>query len=68
MKIIATSDVHQMISKWKELVKVCKKEKHDVVAIAGDNFPKDTYITGQMSFMPHLVKYAKNIKEEEIQN
>jgi Icc-related predicted phosphoesterase len=64
MKIIATSDVHQMISKWKDLVKVCKKEKPDVVAIAGDNFPKDTYITGQMSFMPHLVKYANIIKEE----
>lgn len=63
MKIIATSDVHQMISKWKELVNVCKKDKPDVVAIAGDNFPKDTYITGQTTFMPHLIKYAKKIKE-----
>ena len=63
MKIIATSDVHQMISKWKELVKICKRDKPDVVAIAGDNFPKDTYITGQMPWMSHLIKYAQKIRE-----
>ena len=63
MKIIATSDVHQMISKWKDLVKVCKKEKPDVVAIAGDLFPKDSNIVGQIPWMSHLVKYATKIKE-----
>jgi len=63
MKLLATSDVHQMISKWKELVRVCKEEKPDVLAIAGDLFPKDTYITGQMSFMKSLKKYGKQIKD-----
>ena len=62
MKILATSDVHQMISKWKELVIKCNDLKPDVVAIAGDLFPKDTYITGQLPFMAHLKKYLKKIK------
>lgn len=63
MKIVATSDIHQMISKWKTLIKVCQKEKPDVVAICGDLAPKDTYIVGQLPFMKHMVKYAKQIKE-----
>ena len=63
MKILATNDVHQMISKWKGLVKACKKEKPDVVAIGGDLLPKDTYITGQMPFLHHLKKYATQMKE-----
>ena len=65
MKILATSDIHQMISKWKELVKVCQsqKEKFDIVLIAGDLFPKDDYIQGQLPFMSHLKRYANKIKE-----
>ena len=63
MKILATSDIHQMISKWKDLVKTCQKEKFDVVAIAGDLLPKDTYITGQLPFIKHLRKYAKQIQD-----
>jgi Icc-related predicted phosphoesterase len=63
MKIIATSDVHQMISKWKELVEICKKEKPDVVAIAGDLMPKDNGILAQLSFIKPLRKYAEQIKE-----
>lgn len=63
MKILATSDIHQMISKWKSLVKVCKKEKFDVVALAGDLLPKDEYIEGQLPFIKHLRKYANQISE-----
>jgi Icc-related predicted phosphoesterase len=62
MKILAVTDIHQMISKWKKLVKACDDEKPDVVAIAGDLFPKDTYITGQMSFLSHFQKYCEKIK------
>lgn len=62
MKILSVTDVHQMISKWKKLVEVCAEEKPDVVAIAGDLFPKDTYITGQLPFMKHLQKYATQIQ------
>lgn len=61
-KILAVTDVHQMISKWKKLVEVCAEEKPNVVAIAGDLFPKDTYITGQLPFMKHLRKYATKIQ------
>jgi len=63
MKILATSDIHQMISKWHDLVHVCQNEKFDVVVIAGDLFPKDHYITGQLFFMKPLKKYAKKIKD-----
>ncbi len=62
MKLLAVTDIHQMISKWKELVKICKEKKPEVVAIAGDLFPKDTYIIGQLSFMKHFSKYIKQIK------
>jgi len=63
MKILAVTDIHQMISKWKDVVEVCQNKKFDVVAIAGDLFPKDTYITGQMPFLKHLKKYAAKIND-----
>ena len=63
MKLLVTNDVHQMISKWKKLVEVCEELKPDVVAIAGDLFPKDTYITGQLPFMRHLKKYGQKMKD-----
>jgi len=67
MKILGTNDVHQMISKWKRLVEACEIEKPDVVAIAGDLFPKDTYITGQIPFLKHLKKYAHQIQDMGIE-
>lgn len=63
MKILATSDLHQAGSKWKDLVKVCQDNKFDVVAVAGDLFPKNTTIPGQAVFMPKIVKYANKIKD-----
>jgi len=63
MKILATNDLHQMASKWKDVVKACKKEKPDVLAIAGDLFPKTTNITGQFPFLEHLSKYAIKINK-----
>jgi len=63
MKILATNDIHQMGSNWKDLVKICKKEKFDVIAIAGDIFPKDNGILEQITFIKHLKKYAAKIKE-----
>jgi len=61
MKILATSDLHQMITKWKDLVSVCQRQKFDVVAIAGDLFPKDNGIENQIPFIKHLRKYATKI-------
>jgi len=63
MKLLALSDVHQMPSKWKDLVKVCQKEKPDVCAIAGDLFPKDRSITKQHTFLPYMYKYAELIRD-----
>ena len=63
MKILATSDIHQAASKWKDLVKICQNTQFDIIAIAGDLFPKDTSITGQASFLPKIIKYAKKIKD-----
>jgi len=63
MKILATSDLHQAASNWHDLVKICQKDKFDIVAIAGDLFPKDKSITSQASFMPKIIKYANKIKD-----
>jgi len=63
MKIMVTNDIHQMTFKWKEVVKACKKEKPDVLAVAGDLFPKDNGILSQLPFFDHLAKYAIKINE-----
>jgi Icc-related predicted phosphoesterase len=52
-----------MGSKWKTLVSLCQKEKFDVIAIAGDIFPKDNGIQEQVHFVKSLKKYAAKIKE-----
>jgi len=52
-----------MGSKWKDLVKLCQKEKLDIIAIAGDIFPKDRGIQEQLAFVKHIKKYAAKIKE-----
>ena len=52
-----------MITKWKTLVSICKNEKFDIVIVSGDLFPKDQGITNQLTFMPSLRKYGKQIKE-----
>lgn len=63
MKILATSDPHQMISKWKDFVKVCQHEQPDVALVSGDLLPKDCDITGQEFFIKHLRKYATKIQD-----
>jgi len=63
MKIVAISDIHQMISKWEEAVKLCQKQKFDVVILNGDIFPKDKGITSQLSFITRFNKYAQQIKD-----
>ncbi len=40
MKILVTSDLHQWIPKWKDLVKIVGKEKPRFILIAGDLLPK----------------------------
>ena len=46
MKILVTSDLHQWIPKWKELVKVASHEKPRFILIAGDLLPKTVRLCG----------------------
>jgi len=61
MKIIATSDLHQWIPKWKDFIKVCVDLKADIAIVSGDLFPKEGF-GEQMNFLSHMKKYAKKIK------
>ena len=63
MKILATSDIHQMSSKWKELVKICNEQKPDICLIAGDLLPKDNGILYHLNWFKHMEKYAKQIND-----
>lgn len=63
MKILATSDLHQMINKWKLLVETCKKDKFDVVVVAGDLLPRDI-AHEQLPFIKHIKKYATKVREQ----
>lgn len=67
MKLMTLSDIHQMSDKWKKLIKACEKEKPDVVAIAGDLFPKDNGIIDQINFVKHVEKYVNQIKHMGIE-
>lgn len=66
IKLMALSDIHQMGSKWKLLVKESLAQKPDVIAIAGDLLPKDQGIPAQMSFKNSLFKYAQQIRNAGI--
>ena len=63
MKIIATSDVHQMASKWKASAKLCQDVKPDIFLVAGDIFPKNDGIRPQVLWINKLKKYAQQIKD-----
>ena len=67
MKLMTLSDIHQMNNKWKKLIKACKKEQPEVVAIAGDLFPKTEGIQDHLNYMYHIKKYATQIKEMGIE-
>jgi len=43
MKLLITSDLHQRITKWSDLVPAVETERPRFVLIAGDLLPKDTF-------------------------
>jgi Icc-related predicted phosphoesterase len=49
---IITSDLHQDIGKWRDLVRAVAQEKPRFVLIAGDLLPKDGGFDGQPRFFP----------------
>ena len=62
MKILFTSDVHQWIPKWKDLVKVASREKPRFILIAGDLLPKTDNCPVQKKFFSEMGTYFLEIK------
>jgi len=56
-RFIITSDLHQSIWKWRDLVRVVEQEKPRFVLIAGDVLPRDGGFDGQRKFFPVLADY-----------
>lgn len=56
-RFIITSDLHQRIGKWRDLVRIVKQEQPRFVLIAGDLLPKDGGFDGQRKFFPLLADY-----------
>jgi Icc-related predicted phosphoesterase len=62
MKILVTSDLHQWIPKWKDLVKIVGKEKPRFILIAGDLLPKAGGNVAQKEFFSDLKTYCREMK------
>src|SRR5437867_1381871 len=62
MKILVTSDLHQWIPKWEQLVEVVGKEKPRFVLIAGDLLPKTGGYAAQTNFFSELNRYCQEMK------
>jgi hypothetical protein len=56
-RFIITSDLHQSIWKWRDLVRVVEQEKPRFVLIAGDLLPRDGGFDGQRKFFQVLANY-----------
>jgi len=63
MKMILTSDLHQMIGKWDDLVNLVRLERPRFVLIAGDLLPKDGGHKAQIEFFPKLKRHLQRMKE-----
>jgi len=63
MKIILTSDLHQMIGKWDDLVSLVQLEQPRFVLIAGDLLPNDGGHNAQKQFFRTLRRHLRRIKE-----
>ena len=63
MKMILTSDLHQMISKWDDLAGVVELELPRFVLIAGDLLPKDGGHKAQKDFFPIMRRHLQRMKE-----
>jgi len=53
-RFIITSDLHQRIGKWRDLVRAVGQEKPRFVLIAGDLLPMAGGFAGQRRFFPVL--------------
>ena len=63
MRIIVTSDLHQLISKWADFVDVVGRERPRFVLVAGDLLPKEGGHSGQRDFFKKLKTYLLKMKD-----
>jgi Icc-related predicted phosphoesterase len=56
-RFIITSDLHQQIAKWRDLVRVVEQERPRFGLVAGDLLPKADGFNGQRKFFPVLADY-----------
>jgi Icc-related predicted phosphoesterase len=61
-RFIITSDLHQDIRKWEQLVRVVEQEKPRFVLVAGDLLPKDGGFEGQRRFFPVLADHLSAMR------
>jgi Icc-related predicted phosphoesterase len=54
MKLLITSDLHQWIRKWDDLIPAVQDESPRFVLIAGDLLPKVATFSGQKRFFGHI--------------
>jgi uncharacterized protein len=62
MKLILTSDLHQRIEKWGELVSAVQMRKPRFVLIAGDLLPKVEALSRQEAFFPEMGQHLRAMK------
>ncbi|MBI4872033.1 MAG: metallophosphoesterase [Candidatus Riflebacteria bacterium] len=62
-KLILTSDLHQWITKWKELIGVVAEVRPRFVLVAGDLLPKHGGHAEQRGFFPALRRYLVQMRE-----
>lgn len=63
MKVILTSDLHQWIPKWLDLVDLVRRERPRFVLVAGDLLPKEGGHGRQRDFFPALRGHLQRMKE-----
>jgi|GEM_PF-1440857 len=63
MKLILTSDLHQRIQKWGDLVSAVQREKPRFVLIAGDLLPKVEMVSQQAAFFPEMAQHLRSMKQ-----
>ncbi len=63
MKLILTSDLHQRIQKWGDLVSAVQREKPGFVLIAGDLLPKVEAVSQQGEFFPEMGRCLQAMRQ-----
>lgn len=62
MKLLITSDLHQRMAKWSDLMPVVETERPRFVLIAGDLLPKDTF-KQQKAFFAEMRRLFQALKQ-----